>query len=136
MEKKGVTPGSSDRLKNDLTSEEIDRYWNLYFAALDTLIVAHAKLRELENMATNLGDRSRYRGERLGIEIDIELMRRKRVAFTANGATISPPDQSMAERVLQLSREIARKAAQSSEAPEIVRIATTALGQFGKIQKS
>jgi len=136
MEKKDVTPGSSGRLEKDLTSEEIDRYWNLYFAALDTLIVAHAKLRELENTAANLGDRSRYRGERLGIEIDIELMRRKRVAFTANGTTIRPPDQSMAERVLQLSKEIARKAAQSSEAPEIVRIATSALGHFGKTQKS
>ena len=62
MEKKDVTPGSSGRLEKDLTSEEIDRYWNLYFAALDTLIVAHAKLRELENTAANLGDRSRYRG--------------------------------------------------------------------------
>ncbi len=136
MEKKVVTAGALRKLKDELTSDEIDRYWNLYFAALDTLIVAHAKLRELENVATSLGDRSRYRGERLGIEIDIEIMRRKRVAFTANGATVNPPDQSMAERVLQLSKEIARKAARSAEAPEIVRIATNALGQFGKIQRS
>jgi hypothetical protein len=120
--------------KEDLTPEQINLYWDSYFAVVDTLIAAQGKLQQLEDDATDLGERSGYRADRLRIEADIELMRAKRVAFNAGSSIIKEPDQGTVDSVVALGKEVADKTAQSAEAAAIVHIATQAINEFNKVQ--
>ena len=121
-------------LKKDLTPDEINQYWTAYFAAVDTLIVVQAKLEELEKKATDLGERSGYRADRLRVEADIELLRAKRLAFNANRSPINPPDQSTVDEMLKLATEVSKKTATRTQAATIVNIGASAMSEFNKIQ--
>lgn len=126
-----------DRMtKDQLSAEEINRYWDIYFAVIDSLITAQGKLLELEDDADDLGSRSGYRADRLRVEADIELMRARRVAFNAGRSAINPPDQATVDAVVALGREVAVKTAERAEAAAIVQIATQTIEEFSKIQSS
>ena len=127
---------NSDKVKDKLTADEINRYLDAYFAVVDTLIIAQGKLKELEDKATDLGERSGYRADRLRVEADIELMRAKRVAFNANRSPINPPDQPTVNRVVELSKEVADKTVARGQAAAIVQIAADVIDEFKKIQKT
>jgi hypothetical protein len=124
------------KTKDQLTPDEINQYWDAYFAAVDALMTAQSKLQGLEDDATDLGERSGYRADRLRVEADIELMRAKRIAFNANRSPISPPDQATVDIIVGLSNQVAAKTAQRAEAAAIVQIAAQAMEEFSKIQKS
>jgi hypothetical protein len=123
-------------LKSDLTAEEINRYWDAYFAVVDGLIVAQSKLQKLEDKATDLGDRSGYRADRLRVEADIELMRSKRMAFNDDNSSISPPNQATVDKLVDLSKEVANLAATRQRAAALVGLAAKAVSEFNKLQKS
>lgn len=122
--------------KDELTPDQIKLYWDAYFATVDTLMVTQGKLQELEDDATDLGDRSGYRADRLRIEADIELMRAKRIAFNASRSSINPPDQETVDKVVALAKEVADKTAERAQAAAIIRIAARAVDEFNKIQKT
>ena len=125
---------NSDKLKNKLTADEVNRYWDVYFAVVDTLFIAQGRLRGLEDRATDLGDRSGYRADRLRVEADIELMRAKRMAFNANRSPISPPDQQTVDEVVALSKRVADKTVTRGQAAAIVQIAADVVNEFKKLQ--
>ena len=122
--------------KDQLTPDQINRYCDAYFATVDALMITQSKLQELEDNATDLGERSGYRADRLRVEADIELMRAKRVAFNANRSPINPPDQATVDTVVALAKEVADKTAERAEAAAIVQIAAQAMNEFEKIQKA
>jgi len=122
--------------KDELTPDQINRYWDTYFAVVDVLMITQGKLQELEDNATDLGERSGYRADRLRVEADIELMRAKRIAFNANRSPINPPDQATVDTVVNLAKEVADKTAERTEAAAIVQIAAQAMNEFEKIQKA
>ena len=124
------------KVKDMLAPDEVNRYWDAYFAVVDTLIISQGKLKELEDKATELGERSGYRADRLRVEADIELMRAKRVAFNASRSPINPPDQATVTQLVGLSEEVAKAAAKRGQAAAIVQIAARAVEGFKKIQKS
>ena len=126
----------SGKVKDKLTPDEVNRYWDAYFAVVDTLIISQGKLKELEDKATELGERSGYRADRLRVEADIELMRAKRVAFNASRSPITPPDQATVSQLVGLSEEVAKAAAKRGQAAAIVQIAARAMEGFKKIQKA
>ena len=126
----------SGKVKDKLTPDELNRYWDAYFAIVDMLIISQGKLKELEDKATELGERSGYRADRLRVEADIELMRAKRVAFNASRSPIIPPDQATVSQLVGLSKEVAKAAAKRGQAAAIVQIAARAMEGFKKIQKA
>jgi hypothetical protein len=121
-------------LKSALTAHEVNQYWDAYFAAVDALIATLGKLEQLEKEATDLGDRSGYRADRLRVEADIELMRAKRLAFNANRSPINPPSQLVVDEMMKLFVDVANLAATRAQASAIVNIAVKATGEFSKIQ--
>ena len=121
-------------LKSALTADEINQYWDAYFAAVDALIATLGKLEQLERQATDLGERSGYRADRLRVEADIELMRAKRLAFNANRSPINPPSQLVVGEMIKLSKDVAKLAATRAQASAIVNVAIKAIGEFSKIQ--
>jgi len=126
----------SGKVKDKLTPDEVNRYWDAYFAVVDMLIISQAKLKELEDKATELGERSGYRADRLRVEADIEFMRAKRVAFNAGRSPITPPDQATVSQLVGLCEEVAKAAAERGRAAAIVQIAARAMEGFKKIQKA
>ncbi|MEQ1845020.1 MAG: hypothetical protein ABL983_05515 [Nitrospira sp.] len=126
---------NSDKTKDELTADEVNRYWDAYFAVVDTLIIAQGRLKGLEDKAADLGDRSGYRADRLRAEADIELMRAKRMAFNANRSPISPPNQATVDQLVKISKEVAGKTVGRQQAAAIVQIAANAVNEFNKIQK-
>jgi hypothetical protein len=126
----------SGKVKDKLTPDEVNRYWDAYFAVVDMLIISRGKLKDLEDKATELGERSGYRADRLRVEADIELMRAKRVAFNASRSPINPPDQATVSQLVGLSEEVAKAAAKRGQAAAIVQIAARAMEGFKKIQKA
>jgi hypothetical protein len=121
-------------LKNALTAEQINRYWDAYFAVIDVLIATLGKLEQLEKDATDLGERSGYRADRLRVEADIEMMRAKRLAFNANRSPIAPPSTAVVNKMIELAKDAADIAADRAEASAVVTIAGKAVNEFNKIQ--
>ena len=126
----------ADRVKNNLTSEEINQYWNAYFATVDALIAAQAKLEQLEKAATDLGERSGYRADRLRVEADIELMRAKRLAFNDSRSPINPPSQGAVDTIVKLSKDVASLSVTREQASAIVNLTASLISEFNKIQRS
>jgi hypothetical protein len=124
------------RLKSRLIADEINRYWDAYFAVVDALIVAQSNIKKLEDKATDLGDRSGYRADRLRIEAEIELMRAKRIAFNDNSSPISPPDQPTVDRLVDISQQVADLTVTRNRAASLVRFIADALSKFNEIQKT
>jgi hypothetical protein len=120
--------------RSTLRPEEIVRYWDVYFATMDTLFAAQSKLASLESSATDLGERSGFRADRLRTEADIELMRMRRTAFNSDAAVISPPDQKVVDDLVALAKTVAGEAANRARAAAIVGAATKATQEFAKVQ--
>ena len=123
------------KTKDQLTPDEINQDRDTYFATVDTLMTTQSKLQALEDNATDLGERSGYRADRLRVEADIELMRAKRVAFNANRSPINPPDQATVDTIVALAKEVADRAVEPAQAAAIVQIAANAMEEFNKIQR-
>ena len=126
----------TEKKKSKLTPDEINLYWDAYFAAVDTLITAESKMQELESNAADLGERSGYRANRLRIGADIELLRARRIAFNAEQSKISPPSQQTVDGIVKLVGLVAAEEAKRNRADTIVKLATKAIDQFAAIQSS
>lgn len=126
----------AEKKKSRLTPDEINLYWDAYFAAVDTLITAESKMQELESNATDLGERSGYRADRLRIGADLELLRARRIAFNAEQSAISPPSQQTVDGIVNLVKVVAEEEAERNRADAIVKLATKAMEQFAAIQTS
>lgn len=125
----------SGRKKSELTSEEITKYWDAYFAAVDTLIVAQSKLSQLEDIADDLGERSGYRADGLRMDANLELLRARRYAFNADAARINPPSQAMIDGVIATAKAVADEQVNRNRAEAIVKFSTKVMMEFSKIQK-
>ena len=126
----------TEKKKSELSPNEINLYWDAYFAAVDTLITAESKMQELESNTTDLGERSGYRADRLRIGADIELLRARRIAFNAEQSKISPPSPQTVNGIVQLVGLVAGEEARRNRANAIVMLATKAMEQFSAIQNS
>lgn len=120
--------------KSGLKEGEINRYWESYYAAVETQMTAQAKLQQLEDDTEDLGERSSYRAERLRKDADIEMLRAKRIAFMADTANINPPDATLVNTIKDLASQVAARTASRNEARVIVELAVSAMTSFSTIQ--
>lgn len=120
--------------KEDVTPEVEALYWKVYFATLDTMYEAQGRLLSLENAATDIGDRSMYRSERLKVEANIELLRAKRLAFSSGSQPIEPPTQATVDAVSELLKKVSGMTADRKTASVILDTATQAMNMFNQVQ--
>ena len=120
--------------KIDMKDDEITRYWDAYYIAVETTMPAHSKLQELEDDAEDLGERSGHRADRLRLEADIELLRGRRIAFMANTATIQPPSIQDVQAIQALAAQVANETATRNRKSAILGAATGAMNAFSRIQ--
>ena len=124
----------TERTKSELGADEINRYWDAYFAVVDGLIAAENRLQELENGTTNLGERSGFRADRLRVGADLELMRARRIAFNSEQTAINPPSQTTVSKLIDLVAKVSSQDANRQGADAIVKIVTGGLKAFAAIQ--
>ncbi len=125
---------TANKSKDQLDAEDINRYWDAYFVTIDVLMDVSSKLQELEDGASDLGERSGYRADRLRTEANIELMRAKRIAFIGRTAAIRAPTDAEVQVIRDIADKVAAETVSRERAKAILKGSTDAMKKFSSIQ--
>ena len=119
---------------DEISWDESTRYFQSYFATVDTLNTAKHKMETLAQRATDPENFSKYAATALRISGDLELLKNKRRAFLSNKSSINPPSETVVANLVALSKKVGGLAATTAAVNNILKAVTDAVGKFNKIQ--
>ena len=119
----------------DATEAEVVRYEKAYRETRRVLDESIETLMVLEEFEESLAARDQIALKRLQLETDRTALVRENIAFHVGRSTMVPPSPAQVAEILAIAKEAAELTVERATVAAVLKLATSALNRFAKIQK-